>query len=1059
MKKRINGLLTLMLVLITQITFAQDLNITGVVSDSNGIPVPGANVKVKGSSNGTSTDFDGTYKIKARSTDVLVYSYQGMNSLELKVSGAKMNARLSDKSTELEGVVVTALNIKRSEKSLGFTAQTVKGTSLTEARENNLVNALSGRVAGAQITSSSGAVGASSRVVLRGNSTITGNNEALFVVDGIPFDNSNASNRLIGVANVGNASNSGGRDLPNGIASINPDDIETITVLKGPTAAALYGLRAAQGVIIITTKKGKKNQTLGVTFNSNMTFSNPLITPNFQNSYGQSGDPSNGNIYEFTDGASTTTVDGTDESWGLPLDKGLSFVQWDSYKYGGAPRPWVSHPDNVKDFYQTGITKSNTISLSGGSENADFRFSIGNVDETGIIPFTDFKKFNVTGNGNLKLGESVTGGVAFGYYKDQSTNLPITGYDGDNPLQQTIFSARNINFKELRDWRNLPLNAKGTPLNWNNNFQNNPYWALENNKNDYNRERLTGKFNLGYKISKNLSVTGNVAIDTHNTLTTSRQAFGSLNNRLGTGEALNGNFDITTLRYSEINADLLLSYNTKLTENINLTLNAGGNNMKRINSYVYGRAAQLELPGIYNLSNLKTGAVLIASNRYEEQRINSLYGFGQLSYKSYFFLDFTARNDWSSILPIKNSSFFYPSVNASLVLSDIFDTKTFGLDYLKVRGGWAKVGSNGALQPNNINDIYNLTPGGYGTIGTLPAVEFSSTLTPESVTGKEVGLDINAFKNRLRFSTTYYIQESRELLLPNNVSATTGFLTSWSNSANIDNKGIEVQLGVTAIKTENFSFDIDLNFAKNKNEVVSLGGIDTFILGTGAFGVTVEAKEGLPYGSIVGFDYIRDANNNVVHRNGLPLGETDSQKRKVLGNVAPDWTGGANFTLKYKNIDISTLIDAKIGGDIHSLTNTFGRFAGVLEETLVGREGGIIGNGVNEDGSVNNTVVSAEAYNKAAFDANIHSSSVFDASYVKLRQLSIGYSFPKKLLSGLSISDVKFSVVARNLAMLYRNAPHIDPETAFSSGNNALGLEFGQIPSSRSIGFNINIKF
>ena len=1059
MKKRINGLLTLLLVLVTQFTFAQDMNISGVVSDSNGLPVPGANVKVKGSSTGTSTDFDGTYKIKARSTDVLVYSYQGMNSLELKVSGAKMNARLSQKSTELEGVVVTALNIKKSDKAIGYSAQSIKGSTLTEARETNLVNSLSGKIAGAQITSSSGAVGASSRVVLRGNSTITGNNEALFVVDGIPFDNSNASNRLIGVANVGNASNSGGRDLPNGVASINPDDIESITVLKGPSAAALYGIRAAQGVILITTKKGKKNQTLGVSINSNMTFSNPLITPNFQNSYGQSGNPSLGNVYQFTDGASTVTVDGTDESWGLPLDKGLSFVQWDSYKYGGAARPWVSQPNNVKDFYETGVTKTNNISLSGGGENSDFRFSIGNSDESGMIPFTDFKKFNVSGNGNLKLGESVTGGVTFGYYKDQSTNLPVTGYDGDNPLQQTIFSARNINFKELRDWRNLPLTAKGTPLNWNNNFQNNPYWALENNKNDYNRERLTGKFNLGYKITKSLSVAGNVAVDTHNTLTTSRQAFGSLNNRLGNGEALNGNFDITTFRYNEINADLLLSYNTKLSENINLNLNFGGNNMKRINSYTYGRAAQLELPNLYNLSNLKTGAVLVATNRYEEQRINSLYGFGQISYKTYFYVDFTARNDWSSMLPAKNNSFSYPSVNTSIVLSDIFETKKFGIDLLKLRGGWAKVGSTGALQPFNTNDTYNLTPGGYGTIGTLPGTEYSTELTPESVTGKEIGLDLNAFNNRLRFSTTYYIQESRDLLLPNNVSAGSGFNFSWSNSANIDNKGFEIQLGLTPIKTENFTFDIDLNFAKNTNEVVSLGGLDTYILGTGAFGVTIEAKTGLPYGSLVGFDYQRDANNNVIHRDGLPLGEIDPSKRKVLGNIAPDWTGGANFSLKYKNLELTTLIDAKIGGDIHSLTNTFGQFAGVLEETLVGREGGLIGNGVNEDGSVNNTVVSAEAYNKAAFDANIHSSSVFDASYVKLRQLTLGYSLPKKFLTGLSISDIKFSIVARNLAMLYRNAPHIDPESAFSSGNNALGLEFGQIASARSMGFNINVKF
>ena len=1060
MKKRINGFLVLLLALITQITFAQDMNISGVVSDSNGLPIPGANVKVKGTSTGTSTDFDGSYKIKARSTDVLVFTFQGMNTQELKVSGTKMNARLASKATELEGLVVTALGVKKSEKAIGYSAQSLKGATLTEAREANLVNALSGKIAGAQVTGSSGAVGSSARIVLRGNSTITGNNEALFVVDGIPFDNSNGTNRLTGVAAVNNPSNGGGRDLPNGIASINPDDIESITVLKGPNAAALYGIRAAQGVILITTKKGKNNKSLGVSFNTNVAFSNPLVTPDFQNSYGQSGDPANNNFFEFTDGASTTSVDGTDESWGLPLDRGFSFIQWDSYKYGGAPRPWVSQPNNVKNFYDTGVTVSNNISFSGGGEKADFRFSVGNSDEAGIVPFTNFEKFNISGNGNLKLGESVTAGVNFNYFNDKSNNLPVTGYDGDNPLQQTIFSARNINFEELRDWRNLPLTAKGTPLNWNNNFQNNPYWALENNTNDYLRDRITGKFTLGYKMTNKFTITGNVAIDTHNTTSTSRQAFGSLNNRVGAGEAPFGNFDITTSKYKEVNADLLLNYNTKLSEDVNLTLNAGANSMRRVTSFVYGRAAQLELPNLYNLSNLRTGAILVATNRSEEQRIHSVYGFGQVAYKTYFFLDFTARNDWSSLLSAKNNSFFYPSVNTSIVLSDIFKTKSINIDLLKVRAGWAKVGSTGALQAYNLNDIFNLTPGGYGNIGTLPAIEYDPNISPESNTGKEIGLDVNAFSNRLRFAATYYIQESKDLILPVDVSRASGFAQSVQNAASLENKGIELQLGVTALKTPNFSFDIDLNFAQNKNTVLSLGDSDAVVLGQGVFGVSVEARVGQPYGVLFGTDFVRDANNNVVHKNGLP--ELDPVK-KILGNVAPDWTGGANFSFKYKNFEFTTLIDAKIGGDIHSLTNTFGRFAGVLEETLIGREGGLIAAGVMSDGAggyvPNNVVVSAEDYNKVAFGSNAHSSSIFDASYVKLRQMTFGFSMPRKLLKGLSIEDVKFSVVARNLAILLRNTPHIDPETAFSSGNNALGLEFGQVSAARSIGFNINVKF
>jgi TonB-linked SusC/RagA family outer membrane protein len=1063
MKKRINGLLTLLLVLITQFTFAQDISISGVVSDSNGLPVPGANVKVKGTTVGTQTDFDGSYKIKAKSGDVLVYSYLNMNSLELKVSGAKMNARLSSKANELEGVVVTALGIKKADKSIGYSAQSIKGSALTEARESNLVNSLSGKIAGVQVTNTSGSVGASSRVVLRGNSSITGNNQALFIVDGIPFDNSNAQAGLRGIANRGGAASTGGRDLPNGVASISPDDIESITVLKGPNAAALYGIRAAQGVILITTKKGKNGDNLGVSFNSNITFSNPLILPDFQNSYGQTGRTSD-NYFQFTDGSSEITTDGVDESWGLPLDKGLNFVQWDSFKYGGKASPWVSHPNNVRDFFETGVNISNNIAFTGGGEKSDFRFSVGNSDEKGMMPFTDFKKFNVTGNGNLRLGKSVTAGVNFAYYNDKSNNLPTTGYDGDNPVQQFIYSARQINFKDLKDWRNLPLAtagaAKGSPLNWNTQYQNNPYWVLENNTNTYDRDRITGKFNIGYKMFSNFGVVATIAVDNHSTITTGRQAFNSANNRFLNATAPSGNFDINTQRYKELNTDVLFSYNTKLSENIGLTLNGGGNQMKRVRTFLYAAAQDLELPDLFTLSNVKSGTTLRYLNDYNEQRINSVYGFGQLSYKTYFFLDFTARNDWSSLLPAKNNSFFYPSVTGSLVLSDIFQTKKNGIDLLKIRGGWSKVGSTGALGTYNLNDTFSLTPGGYGNLASLRNTEYSNELQPESVTGVEFGVDVNAFSNRLRFSGTYYNQKSRDLLLAVDVDGFSGYNFSWQNAGNMDNKGFEFSLGTTIIKTNNFSFDVDLNFAKNENLVVSLGGLDSYEIGS-QWGVSVQAIPGQPYGAIVGRDFFRDPNGNVIHENGLPV--IDTVNKKILGNITPDWTGGANFTIKYKNIDLTTLIDAKIGGDVHSMTYAFGRTAGNLEETLIGREGGLVAQGVRSDGAggfvPNDVVVSAVKYNGSVFGNTVESNSLFDASYVKLRQITIGYTLPKKLLQGLSIDDVKFSIVGRNLAMLFRNAPHIDPETAFNSGNAGQGLEFGQSPTARTIGFNVNVKF
>jgi TonB-linked SusC/RagA family outer membrane protein len=863
-------------------------------------------------------------------------------------------------------------------------------------------------------------------------------------VDGVPFDNT--SN--------GNADSSGGRDLPNGIASINPDDIESVTVLKGPGAAALYGLRASKGVIVIVTKSGKNQKNFGVTFNTNTTFSNPLILPKFQNSYGQSGGADN--FFQYTDGGLTdVAADGTDESWGAPLDVGLSFVQWDSYKVGGAPLPWVSHPDNVKNFYQTGLSQSNSLSLTGGNDVSTFRFSVGNSDDKGMLYNTDFKKFNVTGNGTIKIGEKLTGGLNVGYYNDKSANLPTGGYDAENVVQQFIWSARNINFSDLKDWKNLPKNPNGTPINWNNNYQNNPYWTLDNNVNTYNKNRVVGAFNLGYAFTKSFKWTGKVTLDNYTELTTGRQAVGSNNNAAGSYYEQNRTF-------KEVNTEMLFSYNKNITESIGFNLNFGTNQMKRIQTNLFAQINALELPGLYNLSNNKTGSTPTYANTYTEQRINSVFGFGQLSYKNYFYLDFTGRNDWASVLPKANNSFFYPSVSASLVLSEMLNTNSVGISLFKVRANWAKVGGLGAITPYRINTVYGLDQNAWGVQANVPNAIFNGNSKPESTTGKEIGLDLNAFNNRLRFAGTYYDQKGEDLLLPLEVSRATGSTSKWSNDAQMVNKGIELTLGATVLKTDNLTFDIDLNFAKNKNEILTLGEVDSQLVSTNAFGLQIQNRPGHAFGDIVGTGFKRDPlSGKVIFENGLPV--IDRGNPKVLGNVTPDWTGGANFSLKYKGIDLNTLIDAKVGGDIYSQTYTWGRTAGTLEETLIGREGGLVGDGVMSDGAggyvPNNVVVSAKDFNQATYNNSVYESSIFDATYVKLRQIVLGYSFPSKWLKGSFMQELKVSAVGRNLAILYKAAPHIDPETAFSSSNGNQGQEFGQIPSARTIGFNVNVKF
>ena len=1025
-----------------QITSAQEKIISGIVSDVSGV-LPGVSVIIEGTSKGVETDFDGKYAIKASPGDVLVFRYLGFKTTNTTVGTSNtINVILEEGGEVLDEIVVTAFGIKREEKALGYSVQSIKGDAMTEARESNLTNAISGKIAGVQVTGTSGSVGASSRIVLRGNSSITGNNEPLYVVDGLPISN----------RSFGNAGSGGGVDLPNGASDLNPDDIESITVLKGPNAAALYGLRAGNGVIVITTKKGDANKRFSISVNTNVTMSNPLLLPDYQNSYGQGG---TSNFFNYVNGASGGVGDGVDESWGPALDAGLEFVQWDSQLTNkGNPTPWISHPDNVKDFLDTGLNISNNVSVSSGG----FRLSIGNSNQKGMMPFTDLKKFLVGLSGALQLGENLKASVSLNYINQNSDNLPITGYDSENAFQQFIWSARQVNFSDLKDWRSFPLApigtaAEGTPLNWNHNFQNNPYWVLQTNTNTFEKDRLIGNVGLTSQLTDELTLSTKLGLDTFSQLDTRRQAVGSNN-------AQNGSYYERQIRFEEVNASFLLSYNKDFTEDFGFSLSFGGNHMHRTYDRVYGELPGLELPNLYNLSNLQTGATAELENLHTYEQINSLYAFGQFSYKDMFFLDFTARNDWSSILPVANNSFLYPSVTGSALLSDIFPAlKENKINFLKLRGSWAKVGSTGALDPYSLNQTYKLRNSGFGNQASIPNTQFNPNLKAEMVTSIEFGIDAKMFNNRLRLSATYYDAQSEDLLLPIQVTAATGFTNVWDNIADMSNKGIELQLGGTLIKKEDFSFDIDLNFAKNNNEVTSLGDLDTYVLG-GQWGLSLEARPGQPYGTLIGRDFERTTSGDVIYDNGLPKIDTD---QKIIGNIAPDWTGGANFSIRYNDFDFSSLIDAKIGGDVHSMTYSWGRYAGTLSETLIGRETGVVGNGVMSDGNggyvANNVVVSAKAFNQSSYSNSIESSAIFDASYVKLRQVSIGYTLPQKFIEKSILKSLKFSIVGRNLAILYKNAPHIDPETGFSSSNGNQGQEFGQSPSARNIGFNINMRF
>ncbi len=1023
--------------------FAQK-TVTGTVTDDAGEPLIGANVTVKGTDKGTVTEYDGTYSISANEGDVILVTYTGYTDLEETVGASNTLDFTLSEGVLLEKVVVTALNISRSEKSIGYAVETVDGDDITQARESNLVNALSGKVAGAQITNSSGSVGSSSRIILRGVTSIGGSNQALFVVDGVPISNTS----------YGNSGSSGGFDIPNGVADINPDDIETITVLKGPNAAALYGAQASSGVIVITTKTGSKRKGVGVTFNSSTSFETPLVLPDFQNSYGQGA---SSDFFEFIDGHTGSAT--VDESWGPPLDVGLNFVQWNSYENDGAPLPWVSTPNNVRDFFDTGVTANNNVSFTGGNDMANFRLSLGMSNQKGMIPNTDYTKYTIGGNSKLKLTEKLSAGLSVNYIKAKSDNLPTGGYTGENPMQQFIWSGRNVDFPALRDYENLPMAAAstpvaGTPLNWNTTYQNNPYWVLDNNLNKLDKNRVIGNVNLAYEIIKGLSIRGKTSVDAFDQFITIQKA-------KQTNEYPEGYYYESSRKVAILNNELLLSYGRDITEDLDFNINFGGNRRFETTKLVWGEAEQLELPGLYNLNNVKSGVTPGIGNRIFKKKVNSLFGFGQIGFKNAIYLDFTLRNDWFSVLSIDNNSFLYPSVTLSAVISELVDVNSNILSFLKVRGGWSLVGSDSGLAAYRTAQAYNL--GTYGTTiqASYPNTLNSPALKPETTRGIEFGLDARLFNDRVSVDFTYYDQLSKDLLLEVKSSAASGFTDQLINVGKISNKGIELRLGVVPVRTKDFNLGIDFNFAKNKNEVLDLGDVESITLG-GQWSMDLQAVVGQPFGSLYGPGYDRNENGDIIYENGLPkVGDS-----KILGNVTPDWTGGVTLSMDYKGLKLSTLFDIKKGGDVYTMTNAWGRYAGVLEETLTGREGGIVGAGVMNTGTAeapvwepNNIAVSSKIWNQTAYGNDVVEGSVFDASYVKWRQLIVGYSIPKKWLDKTPFMGAEVSFVARNLAILHRNVPHIDPETAFGSSDGEQGQEFGQLPSARSMGFNLKFSF
>ncbi len=1060
MKKKLNRYTWICILLISIGIKAQETKpliqskLEGTVIDAvTKEPVIGASVNIKGTTHGVLTDFDGKFFFQTgqKFPYTLVVSFLGYKKAETVVTQNAVVIGLEQEQNQLSEVVVTALGISKEKKSLGYTTQSLKNKEIVDTKETNFLNNLTGKLAGVRITNSQGDMG-SSRIIIRGETSIAGNNQPLFVVDGVPVDNSQ-------LGSVGGAT----RDFKNAIADLNPQDIESLTVLKGPNAAALYGSRAAHGVVLITTKSGKNQKGLGISFSTGITISQVTTLPRFQNSFGQG---SNGR-FSFVDGKGGGINDGVDESWGPRLD-GRLIPQFYS---NGEAVPFVANPDNVKDFFNTGVTYDNSVSVAKSDEKSDFRLGVNNQKQLGTVPNSEVNKTNVSINSNYQISKGIKVGVTGNYIVTDAPALPggPSGNRAAGVMLQFIWFGRQVDINQLQNNRNV---------NWNNSYYSNPYWNAYYNTTSQQRNRLIGDIHLDAKLAEGLNFRFRTGIDYYN----DRRKYTI---KYGTNGTPFGSYAEDAYTVSEQNTEGIFTYTKKLGDDFTVDALGGFNVRTHSDANNYQKAPRLAVPDLYTLTNSRDP--LTSSNAYSRLKVYSAYASAQFGYKNYAYLNLTARNDWSSTLPSSNRSYFYPSVNGSLVLSEALNLKSNTLDFLKVRGGWSEVGND--ADPYQLSTVYNFQTAFDGNpIQTSSQKKLNENLKPETTRSTELGLEASFWKNRLHFDFAYYNTNSFDQILEIKTTASSGYNSQLINAGKINNRGIEVQLDGNPIQTENFKWNVALNYSKNKSEVKILDydrQIQNYTIGSSG-GVDVLASVGQAYGALYGTAYLRDANGNiVVGANGLP--KADPQKR-VLGHYTPDWIGGITNTITYKNLELSFLVDASVGGELFSGTNRTGNYTGVLAQTLPGRgaengglnyylagttktllpagasapggatvyDDGMIFNGVYADGTPNTQVLSAQEYYKASY--NISEAYIYSSTFVKLREVKLTYNVDKKLARKIGFDGASITAAGRNLFFIYKDAPNIDPETAFNTGN-AQGLESLALPTTRNFSLNLNLKF
>ena len=1107
-----------------QILVAQTKDITGkVTSADDGSAIPGVTIAIKGTTLGTITDMDGVFRLKVpQDAKTLIFSFVSMVSQEIAIANqTTFNVKMAPEYTSVDEVVVTALGITREKKSLGYASQEVKGDEITAVKSSNFMNSLSGKVSGVQIKKNTN-MGGSTNVVLRGSKSLFNTNQVLYVVDGVPINNQ-----------IGSASdqNTGGvgYDYGNAASDINSDDIESINVLKGSAATALYGSRASGGVIMIVTKKGTKNKGLGVTLNSNVAFSSidKSTFPTYQTEYGAGYGPYYGPNGDFIQrnpqGGKTGELFNwvpmtEDASYGAKFD-GKPVYGWYSVDkaspWYGQTKPWSAAANGPLTFFETPFTTTNTVSIDNATDKSSMRLSYTNYDTKGLMPNSTLKKNNFLANGSWNVTDKFTATMSANFTSQAAVGRNSTGYN-DNILtgmrqwwevntdlkdQKTIFDLTNRDIS----W-NYANSLTGSPIYW-----DNPYFTRYENYENDGRTRFIGNMSLNYKLTPWLEAFGRVSADTYSEYQEERRAVGSVATTFGLNRTSKANIGSGYLRRditsSEYNYDFMLKFNKKIGEDFNLNGILGATERKtKYSTLTSATNGGLVVPGTYSLQNSK-GALIFPVELNSIIAVRGLYVSASLSYKNMLYLDVTERQDYASTLPVANNTYYYPSVSGAFIFSQMY--KPDWLSFGKVRLNWAQVGNLAGY--DQLLDKYVVNTPFVNPSYTLPITKNNPDLKSELTDNIEAGLEMKFLNERVGFDLALYKTNSKDQIMPITLSQTTGYGSRYVNAGEIQNKGIELSLNLVPVQTKSFRWTMDINFAKNQNQVIQLykdptdptgkRGIHNLLLGSFQGGVTLNAAEGEAYGVLKGTDYTYDTNGAVIidANSGKPV---KSNASAVIGNVTPDWTGGIHNSFSYKSITFSFLIDMQKGGSIFSLDTYYGMSSGLYPETVGNNElnnpvrdplafnvytadadgnltigdpskgykpntGGYVIKGVNVVRDASGAITSSTA-NTTRVDANNsdgwgyaalpNKAFIYDAGYVKLREVSLSYTLPSKFVAKAGLQGVVISAVGSNLWIISKNLPYADPESGLAAGN-VQGYSIGSLPGTRDFGFNLKLNF